>query len=46
MIGMIIAFKAVKPGMWRNLADKLNDGTLIVCRTENRKNPVIRNTKT
>jgi hypothetical protein len=46
MIGMIIAFKAVKPGMWNQLTSKLNDWTLIICRTMDWKNPVIRNTKT
>ena len=46
MIGMIIAFRAVQPGMRRKLTEKLNDWTLVVCRTKNRKEPAIRNVKT
>jgi len=46
MIGMIIAFKMVKPTFWAKVESKLNNWTLEICRTENRKNPVVRNTET
>ena len=42
MIGMILAFKAVKPGIRQKYAQKLNDGTLEICRWVKKNQTLLR----
>jgi hypothetical protein len=42
MIGMILAFKMVKPTLWHRIEQKMNNGTLEICRSINPKQVLIR----
>lgn len=42
MIGMILAFKMVKPTLWHRIEQKMNHGTLEICRSVNPKEVLIR----
>lgn len=42
MIGMILAFKMVKPTLWHRIEQKMNNGTLEICRSVNPKEVLIR----
>ena len=42
MIGMILAFKMVKPTLWHRIEQKMNHGTLEICRSVNPKEVLVR----
>ena len=42
MIGMILAFKMVKPALWHRIEQKMNNGTLEICRSINPKEVLVR----
>lgn len=42
MIGMILAFKMVRPGLWHRIEQKMNNGTLEICRSVNPKEVLVR----
>ena len=42
MIGMILAFKMVKPALWHRIEQKMNNGTLEICRSVNKNEILIR----
>lgn len=42
MIGMILAFKMVKPTLWHRIEQKMNNGTLEICRSINPKEVLVR----
>ena len=42
MIGMILAFKHVKPTLWHRIEQKMNNGTLEICRSVNPKEVLVR----
>ena len=42
MIGMILAFKMVKPALWHRIEQKMNNGTLEICRSVNPKEVLVR----
>lgn len=42
MIGMILAFKMVKPTLWHRIEEKMNKGTLEICRSVNPKEVLVR----
>jgi len=46
MIGMLLAFKAVKPWLWQRYAQRLNDGTLEICRWVKKNEVLIRDPQT
>ena len=46
MIGMILAFKMVKPWIWEELTKKLNKWTLEICRSVKPNEILVRNPKT
>jgi len=46
MIGMILAFKAVRPTFWHNIEQKLNNWTLEICRSTKKWEFLVRDTKT
>lgn len=45
-VGMILAFKAVKPQLWAKYEQQLNDWTLEICRSTKVNEVLLRNTKT
>lgn len=46
IIGMILAFKMVKPWIWQKYTQKLNDWTLEICRSVKPNEILVRNPKT
>ncbi len=46
MIGMILAFKMVKPWLWQQYTQKLNEWTLEICRSVKANEILVRNPKT
>jgi hypothetical protein len=42
MIGMILAFKHVKPTLWHRIEQKMNNETLEICRSVNPKEVLVR----
>ena len=42
MIGMILAFKHIKPTLWHRIEQKMNNGTLEICRSINPKEVLVR----
>ncbi len=42
MIGMILAFKMVKPALWHRIEQKMNSGTLEICRSVKKNEVLIR----
>jgi len=42
MIGMILAFKMVRPGLWHRIEQKMNSGTLEICRSVKKNEVLIR----
>lgn len=42
MIGMILAFKMVKPTLWHRIEEKMNKGTLEICRSVKKNEVLIR----